>query len=127
MHALTPPPCVSPHAPRRCTRAARGVAARRTSAAASKSSSAGSAALSERVSQALRGTLLFVVGDNAAANSKLCDSLAASLGCGQQRTRVGAERCRAPERLTPALTRRVLAAAGMAATRRCTPSSCSRS
>jgi hypothetical protein len=80
MHALTPPPCVLRHAPRRGAHLARSIASRRTSAAAA---SKGAAVLSERVSQALRGTLLFVVGDNTAANAKLCDVLAASLGCGQ--------------------------------------------
>ena len=45
-------------------------------AAAAKGSS-----VSERVSSALRGTAVFVVGDNSAANVKLCDALAATLGC----------------------------------------------
>lgn len=56
----------------------RSVRPRNVRTAAAKSSPS---AVSERVSGALRGTTVFVVGDNSAANVKLCDALASKLGC----------------------------------------------
>jgi hypothetical protein len=65
-------------APLRAARARTGAARLRCAptAAAAKGSPA-----TERVSAALRGTAVFVVGDNSAANVKLCDALASALGC----------------------------------------------
>ena len=58
----------------------RSVRARYVTTVAAKSSP-----VSERVATALRGTAVFVVGDNSAANAKLCDTLAVTLGCVRQR------------------------------------------
>ncbi len=87
MHALTRSLAPLPHAPAvlRPGRAARaGQTVRRhrhRHAPPAAASSGGAVVRSERVSAALRGTVVFVVGDNAAANAKLCDALATSLGC----------------------------------------------
>ena len=72
-------------APLRAARARTGAARLRCAptAAAAKGSPA-----TERVSVALRGTAVFVVGDNSAANVKLCDALASALGCAR-RARAG--------------------------------------
>jgi hypothetical protein len=78
----------------RC-RAARGEGARRTRAAAAAGRGDQSAGVSDRVASALRGTNVFVVGDNAGANAKLCDALATSLGCACAMPHPGTRRSRA--------------------------------
>ena len=87
---------------------AAGARTRSVRARYAPTTAAKSPAVSERVATALRGTAVFVVGDNSAANAKLCDTLAVTLGCARQRLRRSAA-------LTP----------WRAAMCRCTPSSCS--
>ena len=74
-----------------------------------RASAAKGSSVSERVSAALRGTAVFVVGDNSAANVKLCDALAATLGCAWRSRRAarGADVCGAA-RYAPLHTEQLL-------------------
>jgi hypothetical protein len=96
----------------------------RTRAASKRGFTAAPADVAARVSAALRGTSVFVVGDNSLANEKLCDALATSLGCGSSHRAAGqravpAAQCAASARpLTPLVRLRP------ADTRRCTPRCC---